>query len=145
MFNRILIPMDFSRSAAAALQLVRQRFPAADCLLLHVLDPRQLAGSLTSTVSAGEQKAELELRVREWLSDFAQPGDEIEIRTGSAADVIISEAERWNAELIVMGTHGRTGIDHFLNGSVAERVVRHSRLPVLIEHERGPQSETEAG
>lgn len=136
MFTRILIPMDFSRSSAAALELVRKRFPDAACLLLHVLDPRQLAGSLTSTVSAAEQKAELELRVREWLSDFVQQDDEIAIRTGQPADVIITEADTWQAELIVMGTHGRTGIDHFLNGSVAERVVRHSKLPVLIEHER---------
>ncbi len=136
MFTRILIPMDFSRSSAAALELVRQRFADADCLLLHVLDPRQLAGSLTSTVSAPEQKAELELRVRAWLSDFASDRDEIVIRTGQPADIIIEEAARWQAELIVMGTHGRTGIDHFLNGSVAERVVRRARLPVLIEHER---------
>ena len=141
MFTRILVPMDFSPSSKAALELVRQRFPDANCLLLHVLDPRQLAGSLTSTVSAAEQKAELEIRVREWLSDFAQQGDEIAISTGQPADVIIAEAERWQAELIVMGTHGRTGIDHFLNGSVAERVVRRSKLPVLIEHER---SATEA-
>lgn len=141
MFTRILVPMDFSRSSAAALELVRKRFPEAQCLLLHVLDPRQLAGSLTSTVSPSDQKTELEIRVRDWLTDFSHEGDEITIATGQPAEVIIAEAERWQAELIVMGTHGRTGIDHFLNGSVAERVVRRSRLPVLIEHERSAADE----
>lgn len=140
MFRRILIPVDFSRSAAAALRLVRSHFAEAECLLLHVLDPKQLAGSLTSTDSVMEQKAELELRVREWLSGFARESDEILIRSGQPAEVIIEGANRWQAELIVMGTHGRTGIDHFLNGSVAERVVRRSKLPVLIEHDRESDS-----
>ncbi len=57
------------------------------------------------------------------------------MRTGRAADGIRAEADAWGADLILMGTHGRTGMAHFLNGSVAEAVVRLAKCPVLIEHE----------
>lgn len=47
-------------------------------------------------------------------------------------DVIISEAESWLADLIVIGTHGRTGVTRLLMGSVAEGVVRETNVPVLL-------------
>lgn len=50
----------------------------------------------------------------------------------TASHGIIQQAEHWNAELIVIGTHGRTGINHLLMGSVAESVARKSSCPVLI-------------
>ena len=50
----------------------------------------------------------------------------------TASHGIIQQAEKWNAELIVIGTHGRTGINHLLMGSVAESVARKSSCPVLI-------------
>lgn len=50
----------------------------------------------------------------------------------TASHGIIQQAEQWNAELIVIGTHGRTGINHLLMGSVAESVARKSSCPVLI-------------
>jgi len=51
---------------------------------------------------------------------------------GSTADGIITCSKDFNADLIVLGTHGRTGIDRFLMGSIAEHVVRHSEVPVLV-------------
>lgn len=45
---------------------------------------------------------------------------------------ILNVAEQWGAELIVMGTHGRTGLQHLLMGSVAENIVRHSKIPVMV-------------
>lgn len=54
------------------------------------------------------------------------------IKTGNPIDEILLTAEEWNADLVILGTHGRTGIDHFIAGSVAEKVVRKSKCPVLI-------------
>jgi nucleotide-binding universal stress UspA family protein len=51
---------------------------------------------------------------------------------GDTADGIIDCAKAFNADLIVIGTHSRTGLDRFLMGSVAEHVVRHSPVPVLV-------------
>ncbi len=54
------------------------------------------------------------------------------IVTGNAKDEIVNVADEWNAGMIVLGTHGRTGFDHFISGSVAESVSRHASCPVLI-------------
>ncbi len=53
-------------------------------------------------------------------------------RVGNTRDEILAVAEEWEADVIVLGTHGRTGFDHFISGSVAESVVRHSKCPVLV-------------
>jgi nucleotide-binding universal stress UspA family protein len=50
----------------------------------------------------------------------------------TATNGILQQSEEWNADLIVLGTHGRTGLNHFLMGSVAEHVARKSACPVLI-------------
>lgn len=53
-------------------------------------------------------------------------------RLGNIRDEILDVAQEWKADLIILGTHGRTGLDHFLVGSVAESVARKSECPVLI-------------
>jgi nucleotide-binding universal stress UspA family protein len=54
------------------------------------------------------------------------------IPEGSAKDEILATADTWSADIIVIGTHGRTGLSHLLLGSVAEYVVRHAKVPVLV-------------
>jgi len=65
-----------------------------------------------------------------------QHGKKVEISTynriGRAQDEILAVAEECNADLIILGTHGRTGFDHFISGSVSEGVARRSKCPVLI-------------
>ena len=51
---------------------------------------------------------------------------------GNTRDEILATAEEWHADLIILGTHGRTGFDHFISGSVAESVARRAKCPVLI-------------
>ena len=64
---------------------------------------------------------------------------ETRVSLGEAAWEICHAAEREHADLIVMGSHGRTGLSHVLLGSVAERVVRHATCPVLVA--RMPKTE----
>lgn len=54
------------------------------------------------------------------------------IRVGRAQDEILAVAEEYNADLIILGTHGRTGLAHFISGSVSESVARRAKCPVLI-------------
>ncbi len=54
------------------------------------------------------------------------------IEEGTPADMIKKTCDEWEASLIVIGTHGRTVLSHILMGSVAERVIRHSPVPVLV-------------
>lgn len=139
MFTRILLPTDFSTSANTALQLARRNFPDATRYLLHVLDPKRIASELRSTVSAKEEREAMEHKLLKQLKALSEPGEECIVSVGSAVETILDHTNSLNADLIVMGTHGRTGLAHFLNGSVAERVVRYADRPVLIEHE--PQAE----
>ncbi len=136
MFRRILVPIDFAPPGDAALALARSHFPDAERRLLHVLDPKRIAADLTSSVSAKEARDAMEARELARMIDLAQDGETCTVRIGTAADGILQEAEAWGADLVVMGTHGRTGLAHFLNGSVAETVVRLAKRPVLIEHDR---------
>ena len=53
-------------------------------------------------------------------------------KIGNPKDEILLTADEWNADMIILGTHGRTGFDHFISGSVAEKVVRKAKCPVLI-------------
>lgn len=54
------------------------------------------------------------------------------LKVGNPIDEILATADEWDCDLIILGTHGRTGLDHFIAGSVAEKVVRKAKCPVLI-------------
>lgn len=68
----------------------------------------------------------------------------LENPTGRVADRIVEQARRWHADLIVMGTHGRSGFDRLLIGSNAELVIRHSPVPVLLVPARGARGAARA-
>ena len=61
----------------------------------------------------------------------------IEDFSGRVANAVVDQARRWRADLIVMGTHGRRGLDRMFLGSDAELVARHSPVPVLLVPPRG--------
>ena len=54
------------------------------------------------------------------------------VEEGTPSEVILNVAKEWDADIIVLGTHGRTGFSHLIMGSVAEKIVRHSEIPVFI-------------
>jgi nucleotide-binding universal stress UspA family protein len=54
------------------------------------------------------------------------------VEIGNPYEEILKKADEWNADLIVLGTHGRTGLTHLLMGSVAEKVIRHSTKPLYV-------------
>ena len=139
MFSRLLIPLDFSSSSDAALRTARRHFPGAAVQLLHILSAQRIAqlytDTFTSPVDAAEARRTLERESLEQLQKLAQENEECAVLVGQPAEAILEQAAAWHPDLIVMGTHGRTGLAHFLNGSVAEEVVRNARLPVLVVHE----------
>ncbi len=141
--RHILAATDLSRASEPAL---RQAAALAEALgakvtLLHVFDPTPLVPPVAlPPPRALEEKLAEEMRERiakelHRLRERLLPPDlEVEeavLRASSPAAAIIEQAEQRGADLIVLGTHGRTGLTHVLVGSVAERVVRHSPVPVL--------------
>lgn len=138
--TRILMPTDFSAGAEPALAWAMglAEVFGAGITVLHVLDPTLgamsgLPGDFGVMSAYGEI---LEIVRREARSEMAKiekrySAAETVIREGSPRAGILDAAAELGANLIVMGTHGRTGFAHVLFGSVAEHVVRHSRIPVL--------------
>lgn len=134
MFTHILVPVDFSPSSDAALALARNHFPDASLRLLHVLDLKRSAPGdrLASPLHAGEVVENAEEQINARLQTLAQPNDQTAVLVGDPAERILWATEHWKPQLILMGTHGRTGLAHLLVGSVAEEVVRKAHVPVLV-------------
>ncbi len=133
----ILIPTDFSpcskQAAEEALALVRGFGGRA--IFLHVLDVRYLSAYGAETVLLPPVTPEdLEPDWQEFLHDLPLGGGlawEKQTREGRAAQTITAVAAEIQADLVVIGTHGRTGVAHMLLGSVAEKVVRTTTCSVL--------------
>jgi universal stress protein A len=146
LFRKILCPVDFSPCARQALQTAAQlaKESAAPLILAHVWQPTQWAaaevqlapGVIQDMLDA--EHAEL-ARWRQLATELR--GGEVEVRflTGAPWDQIVAAAHADRAvDLIVMGTHGRTGLKHVLLGSVAEKVVRHAPCAVLVVRKPEP-------
>jgi nucleotide-binding universal stress UspA family protein len=140
---RILVPIDLSPSARAALEyaaLLAVGF-GAELVVLHVWQPAGYAGPDTlAFVPAGEGRSWEERRgdVLREVDRLLEQQDvkprqlEVRVEAGEPADTILQVAKERGVDLIVIGTHGRTGISRFLLGSVAEVVSRRSPCPVLM-------------
>ncbi len=141
---KILVPLDDSKfsevTANAVITLVRPN--AAEIKLLHVLEefPLALAEQMGSKEFPAFPTARLKLRdqAKVFLEQIADrlrsAGFEASylLEEGDPREVILDYAERWPADLIVVGSHGRKGINRFLLGSVADAVAHHARCSVQI-------------
>jgi len=147
-WKKILVPHDFSASAnhAAAIARDEAKVHGARIVLLHVIDlPYQLqpdavimpdaTGAPVNVKDYAVSSAEAHLN--DLCQRLAKDGATASamVRLGSPVEEINKFAQEEGADVIFMGTHGRTGLKHLLVGSVAERVVRTSNIPVLtIRH-----------
>jgi nucleotide-binding universal stress UspA family protein len=147
-WKTILVPHDFSASANHATAIARDeaKLHGGTIVLLHVIDlPYQLApeamivpaaaGVPVSVKEYAFDSAEAHLQdiVRRLAKDGATATAVVQL--GNPVDEINLAIEEHKVDLVVMGTHGRTGLRHLMAGSVAERIVRSSKVPVLtIRH-----------
>jgi nucleotide-binding universal stress UspA family protein len=138
-FRRILVPLDFSAASDPALEAARllaARFEAS-LHLLHVLPEIHVdGGSEAFTAEAPEVRTLRLMNARDRLThritaDLRPSRVTTEVIFGAPAETIAAYAADNHFDLIVMGTHGRTGMAHLFLGSVAERVVRTARCPVM--------------
>ena len=139
--TRILVPTDFSPTADAALDYafgLAERF-GASLQLLHVLDDPFVFEGMSAEAYIAEApvlRSAMLADAREKLAHRAGPRQarvhtDTEVLFGHGARTIAEYAAERDVDLIVMGTHGRTGFAHLLLGSVAERLVRTAPCPVL--------------
>jgi nucleotide-binding universal stress UspA family protein len=136
MYDHILLPTDGSAEMAPvidhAVELAAHH--GADIHALYVLDTASF-GTLPMETSADAITSMLEDEGRTAMESIEEKAEDVTVeRTlldGSPSPNIVDYAEKNDIDVIVMGTHGRGGIDRLLLGSVAERVVRTSDVPVL--------------
>jgi nucleotide-binding universal stress UspA family protein len=130
----ILHPTDFSKPSEYALRFAcaLARDYEARLILLHVVEPPVYYGELGMTVPLPADFHEsLQDRLERLVpADVGIPVEAIQIE-GSASTEILRVADERHCNLIVLGTHGRTGLSRVLLGSVAEDIIRHSHIPVL--------------
>jgi nucleotide-binding universal stress UspA family protein len=137
MFERILIPLDGSTRAELILSQVGRILSREDSevLLLHIVAPIPDSGvAEEDRTLLDETRHAAEQYLHDLVRRFADRGAKARGRVivGSAAETILDVAEEEGSTMIAMTTHGRTGLSRWFMGSVAEKVVRASNLPVLL-------------
>ncbi|MFA6972551.1 MAG: universal stress protein [Gallionella sp.] len=142
MYKRILVPIDGSstseRALLEAIKLIDEQ--PAQLRLVHVVADLQFldAEGYVDYAELRELTRKIGQRALTKAEEVARQADItvdttlLEANGERIARVIDAEASSWSADLIVIGTHGRSGFNHLLFGSVAEGVVRGSSVPVLL-------------
>ena len=144
MYQKVLVPLDGSKLAECVVEHVKSI--ATGCqvpnvVLLRVVEPISPPGYLPRGIaedSYRDARETAEVQAKNYLNEMAERlktegiSVETDITDGLPADEILGYAERNQVDLIVMSTHGKSGISRWWSGSVAEKVVSQSLIPVLI-------------
>lgn len=136
MTERILCPIDFSETSTAALKYAEELMKKLDAELLVV---HAFKCPATWDYEGQTQPSSNEVREQMERVQCEVPFERV-LHAGPAGPVICWLAQERECDLIVMGTHGRSGLKHLLFGSIAEYVLQHARCPVLTVRDR-PQNE----
>lgn len=145
MYERILLPTDGSEASNPAVDeaIGLAKDTGADLHILFVVENLSYAPEMMDETV----EAQLQTMGEEALGNIEERAENenvevvTQIRHGIPHEVIIDYADETDCDVIVMGTHGRTGLDRYLLGSVTERVVRSSDTPVLTVRRRSTGSD----
>ena len=142
MYQKILVPIDGSTTSNTALQeaIKLAQLHHAQLEVVHVfedilywVDDNYINyAELQETIRASSQRILDEALALVQQAGLTAETKLFEAKNERTANIIIAEAERWQAELIVIGTHGRSGFSRLVLGSVAEGIARAAPIPVLL-------------
>lgn len=134
--SKIVVPWDFSDLAVEALNAARSMVNSVDQLhVIHVdtlVIPAGDPGSIYGVVSQDTQRENLIRAFRDRMTGTDLANVDFEVRFGDPGSEVTKFSEQVSADLIVISSHGRTGLSRLLIGSVAERIVRLAHCPVLV-------------
>lgn len=145
MFKRMLVAVDFSDYSQEAMRIAAGLAGGEKCrvLVLHVCNaPKAVDPAIMTTQSRAikslidlqkEMAAAAEMKLVDWIGHYEWNGADVgcEVLSGAAHKVITSRAREIDADLIVMGSYGRSGFARRLIGSTTEKVLRKTRCPLL--------------
>jgi len=145
MYQKVLVPLDGSPLAECVLDHVKSLAKAGNIgewLLLGIVEipPGWAKEGIDFYAVRDANIAETETYLAKIKGDLANEGFQkvsIEVLVGKPADLIIANAQKHGADLIVLATHGHTGISKWAFGSVSDKVVHYSRVPVLLIRPEG--------
>jgi nucleotide-binding universal stress UspA family protein len=135
MYQRIMVPLDGSRLAEKALEpaadIARRR--DAEIFLVRAYEPTVVPPAAIGFVDREALHKEERENILRYLEKSVRPGITCHtvVLEGAGADPLLKFADEKDIELIVMTSHGHTGLEHWLFGSIAERMVRYASCPVL--------------
>ncbi|MFW6126281.1 MAG: universal stress protein [Chloroflexota bacterium] len=139
MYEKVLVPLDgseFSECSLAHVKAIAKKFQVAEVVVLHVMDEPTPSSSVYGRAAQelyrsrdGEIRSYLQ-RVAGDLKAEGIPAQPLVV-SGNAAEEILNYVRDNNVDLVIMSTHGRSGVTRWALGSVAERVLRHSPTAVL--------------
>ena len=146
-YKRILVPIDGSPASTSGLDEAARiaRADGARLQFLHVVDGSIALQAASSGAGVDQLLDALNRSGKQILSTALARANRAKVRAGASlresmsgrvAKVIVDQARRWRADVIVMGTHGRRGVSRLLLGSDAELVARQSPVPVLLVRDR---------
>jgi nucleotide-binding universal stress UspA family protein len=158
MFKKIMVPLDGSELAECVLPHVESFITGCKVsaiVFVRVIEPAPMAGPYaTSELDLGkiqehtkrieeERKSKADKYLKEVVNRLKQDGVKFqtEILVGKAADSLIDYSEANDIGMILMATHGRSGVGRWIRGSMADRILRASRAPVLMVRAPGTMSE----
>lgn len=155
MYKRILVPVDGSRTSTLGLQeaIRLAKSSKARLRLIHVVDESVALQDSVHTFGSEDmlrilkKGGEQSLKQAQTLvgrHGIKPESKLVESFTGRVADIVVGDAKKWRADLIVMGTHGRRGFSHMVLGSDAEMVIRSSPVPVLLVRGSAPAKRKKA-
>lgn len=143
MYQKILVPIDGSdtsaRGLSEAMKLAKDQ--RAAIRLIHVVNELMVVATYEGTLYSGEliqalreggQKVLDKARATVAAAGIPVEVELLEAHGGQAGHAIVKDAERSQADIIVLGTHGRRGLSRLVMGSDAEQVVREAKVPVLL-------------
>jgi len=153
MFERILVPLDGSPRAERAIPSAARiaRAFGSSIIMLSVVTPPVSSGKFSALeaypkVGTDEELAEATEYLKTVAASEQLDGITTQVQTlvGAVAPTILSAAQELHVELIVICSHGYTGFQRWMLGSVAEKVIRHAPIPVFVLREGGPELATTA-
>lgn len=139
--SKILVPVDFSSTSNKAFLLARELAACwgGELHLIHVLDTDFLSGAVHITIEPLEEslakwkkRAEEKLKAIYHNEEGPQLSGEIHIRKGKPHEEILKIADELGVGMIVIGSHGRKGLERAIFGSVADKVTKMAEMPVLV-------------
>lgn len=138
LFGKILVAVDFSDRSRGALRLAMEmaRLFSSEIFCLHVIEVPYGAGEAAFIAQNMKERSAAENKRRRKLLQLLKEQDyeraSVKVVAGTPYHEILNEASDADIDLIVVGSHGRSGVTRFLLGSTSERVIRHAECPVLV-------------